>query len=241
MIAVILAGGYAKRLWPLTLDKPKVLLPIAGKPIIDCVVEKALRINPPVTKIIVSTNLRFQSQFEEWLGPKGYCNVELVPDNSTNGYEKIGAVKALSDIASTISEDFLVLAGDNLFVGDLDDLITFFTEKNSPIVALYHSAHFNEAKNGAIAIINEDKKIMDFIEKPKDPKTTLIGACIYAFPERIVTRLKEYVDLGLPQDEPGRFIEWLHKKEEVYGYMLKSNLWDIGTLESYREAENHFR
>jgi len=238
MIAVILAGGYAKRLWPLTLDKPKVLLPVAGKPVIDYVVEKVLRVNPPIRKIIISTNLRFQSQFEEWLETKGYSNVELIPDNSTNEYEKIGAVKALSNIASTVSEDFLVLAGDNLFLDELNGLIQFFNEKYSSVVALYSARDLEDAKRGATVILDEDGRIVVFIEKPENLKTMLVGACLYAFPSRISIRLKEYLQRGLPRDEPGRFIEWLYKLESVYGYMLKGYFLDIGTPSSYKEAEN---
>jgi len=240
MIAIILAGGYAKRLWPLTLDKPKVLLPVAGKPVIDYVVEKVLRVSPRVRKINVSTNLRFQPQFEEWLKTKGYNNIELVPDNSRNEYEKIGAVKALSNIASTISEDFLVLAGDNLFLDELNGLIQFFNEKHSPVVALYHAKDMDEAKKGATVILDEERRILDLVEKPENPKTTLVGACLYAFPARITMRFEEYVELRLSQDEPGRFIEWLHKTEPVYGYTLKDYLWDIGTIESYAAAEKFF-
>jgi len=241
MIAIVLAGGYAKRLWPLTLDKPKVLLPVAEKPVIEYVVEKVLKISPPVRKIIVSTNLRFQPQFEEWLETKVYNNIELVPDNSTNESEKAGAVKALFNIASNLEEDFLVLAGDNLFTDELTDLICFFNEKYSPIVCLYRTRDLGEARRGSTAILEEDRRIVNFVEKPENQKTSLVGTCIYAFPARIKARLKEYVELGLSPDEPGRFIEWLHKKEKVYGYLLKNYLWDMGTLESYRNTEKIFR
>jgi glucose-1-phosphate thymidylyltransferase len=241
MIAVVLAGGYAKRLWPLAMDKPKALLPVAGKPIIDYVLKKILKINPPIRKIIVSTNLRFQPQFKEWLETRGYDNVELIPDSSRNECDKIGAVKALSNIASAISEEFIVLAGDNLFLDELNGFVQFFNEKRSPVVALYHARNLDEAKKGSTVILNDNCRIMDFIEKPENPKTTQVGACLYAFPSRIGMSLKDYVALGLPQDEPGKFIEWLHKVEPVYGYMLNSYLLDIGTLESYKEAENSIK
>jgi len=239
MIAIILAGGYAKRLRPLTLDKPKALLPVTGKPIIDYILKKLLRINPPFRKIIVSINLRFQQQFQKWLKTKEYADVELVPDNTMNECGKIGAVRALSDIASTINEDLLVLAGDNLFPDELNGLVQLFNEKRSPVVALYRARTLNEAKRSATVILGDGDQIMDFIEKPENPKTTLVAACLYAFPARINVRLKEYVELGLPQDAAGNFIEWLHKVEPVYGYMLNGYLLDIGTIESYKEAENY--
>jgi glucose-1-phosphate thymidylyltransferase len=241
MIAIILAGGYAKRLWPLALDKPKVLLPVAGKPIIDYGIEKILRIRPPVRKIVVSTNLRFQLQFEEWLKTSGYDDVELVPDSSRSESDKIGAIKALSNIASAINEEFLVLAGDNLFPDELNSFVQFLWKNKAPVVALYHARNVDEARKSATVVLDDNGRIVEFVEKPENPKTTLVGACLYAFPARIGLRLKEYVAHGLPQDEPGKFIEWLHKVEPVYGFMLNGHLLDIGTLESYKEAENSFK
>jgi glucose-1-phosphate thymidylyltransferase len=239
MLGVILAGGYAKRLWPLTLNKSKALLPVNGKPIIDYILQKLIRINPPLGKIIVSTNLRFQPQFKEWLKTTEYANVELVPDNATSEYDKIGAVKALFNIASAINEELLVLAGDSLFLDDLDGFVQFFNEKHSPVVALYHARDLDEAKRSAAVTLSDDGRIIDFIEKPENPKTTLVGACLYVFPARTSMRLQEYVKLDLPVDAAGNFIEWLHRVEPVYGYMLNGYLLDIGTIESYREAENY--
>lgn len=236
MIAIILAGGYAKRLWPLTLDKPKALLPVAGKTAIDYVIKKVLRLNPPVSKIIILTNLRFQSQFDMWLESKGYGNVELVPDNSMNESEKVGAVKALCSATSNLDEDFLVIAGDSLFADELDGLVRFFDEKHSSLVALYSARDLDEARRGATVVLDDDRRVVEFIEKPVNPKTTLVSACLYAFPSRISTRLREYAELGLPKDEPGRFIEWLYRTEPVYGYILNDHLLDMGTPESYEEA-----
>lgn len=241
MFAVVLAGGYAKRLWPLTLDKPKALLPIADKLMIDHVIEKLVPLNPPINRIVLSINLRFQPQFQEWLKARGSHSVDLVPDDSLREEEKLGAIRAIANIVtSTGEEDVLVLAGDNLFTDDLVGFLRFFGEKHVPTIALYHARSVDEAGKGATVTIDEEKRILEFVEKPAHPKTTLVGACVYAFPAGISKRLKEYLELGLPTDEPGRFIEWLHKQEPVYGYMLQDYLWDIGTLESYKAADNFF-
>ena len=239
---MVLAGGYAKRLWPLSIDTPKALLPVAGKPVIDYIFQKILKINPPVSKIIVSTNLRFQPLFEEWLRKSKHKRVKLVPDNSRNEADKIGAIKALSNIISGEStEDFLVLAGDGLFLDDLSGFVKFFRQFHAPVMALYSAKNVAEAKRGATVSIDDNGKIVECVEKSENPKTTLIGACIYAFPSGIGKRLNEYLSLGLPQDQPGKFIEWLCKVEPVYGFMLNGTLLDIGTIESYKEAENFFK
>lgn len=241
MVAIVLAGGYAKRLWPLTLDKPKALLPVAGKFMIDYVIEKLGPLNPPVSRVVLSTNLRFQRQFQAWLEAREYHGVDLVPDDSLREEEKLGAVRAISNIVErTGEEDILVLAGDNLFTDDLVGFLHFFNEKHAPTIALYHAKSIEEAGRGATVTIGEGERILEFVEKPVNPKTTLVGACVYAFPAGIGKMLKEYLELGLPNDEPGRFIEWLHKQEPIYGYMLKDYLWDIGKLESYKAADKFF-
>jgi len=242
MIAIVLAGGYAKRLWPLTMDRPKALLPIAGRPMIDYVVEKLASLDPPMRRIVLSTNLKFQLQFEKWLETSQNYNVELMPEKSSCEEEKFGAVRALADIVENVApEDVLVLAGDTLFTDKLGNFIRFFCEKYAPTVALYHARNLAETKKGSTVEVDEDGRILEFKEKPIRPRTTLVGACVYAFPAGINRRFGEYLQLGLATDEPGRFIEWLHKQEPVFGFMLKDYLWDIGTIDSYRAADEFFR
>jgi glucose-1-phosphate thymidylyltransferase len=241
MIAIILAGGYARRLWPLTFDKPKALLPIAGKPIIHYVVEKLISLDPPMRRIVLSTNLKFHYQFQKWLRNSGFHGIELIPEESSKEEEKLGAVKALADIIEKIGEeDVFVLAGDNLFTDKADGFLRFFYEKRVPTVALYWARSVAEVKGGSTVALGENGKILEFVEKPKHPKTKLVGACVYAFPAGIGKRLQKYLELGLATDEPGRFIEWLQKQEPVYGYMLKDRLWDIGTIRSYNAANKFF-
>jgi glucose-1-phosphate thymidylyltransferase len=243
MFAVVLAGGYAKRLWPLTLNKPKALLPVAGRPVIDYVIEKLTRLNPKIGRIVVSTNLRFQPQFEDWLQARtnNARGIELMPENSISEKEKLGAVRALAEVVEKIGEeDVLVLPGDNLFTDDLEGFVGFFREKHVPVVALFDAGSVDETRKGSNVIVDEDGRVLEFVEKSVHPTTTLVGAAIYAFPAGIGRRLKQYVRLGLNVDEPGRFIEWLHKQEPVYGYMFKEYIWDIGTLDSYEAADEFF-
>ena len=242
MIAVVLAGGYAKRLWPLTMDRPKALLPIAGRPIIDYVVEKLASLEPPMHRIVLSTNQRFQLQFQRWLETSKHCSIELVPEESSSEQEKLGAVRALADIVNKVAlEDVLVLAGDSLFTDNLGSFVHFFFEKYAPTVALYHARSLAETRKGSMVKVDKNGRIVVFKEKPLHPRTTLVGACLYAFPAGINRRFDEYLKLGLVTDEPGRFIEWLYNQEPTFGFMLKDYLWDIGTIDSYRTANKFFR
>jgi glucose-1-phosphate thymidylyltransferase len=193
-------------------------------------------------RIVLSTNLKFQLQFEKWLETSQNYNIELMPEKSSCEEEKFGAVRALADIVESVApEDVLVLAGDNLFTDKLGNFIRFFCEKHTPTVALYHARNLAETKKGSTVEVDEDGRILEFKEKPIHPRTTLVGACVYAFPAGINRRFGEYLQLELATDEPGRFIEWLHKQEPVFGFMLKDYLWDIGTIDSYRAADEFFR
>lgn len=238
LIAIIFAGGYAKRLWPLTLHKPKPLLPVAGKPVIDYVVEKVVSLGPAVRKTIVVTNLRFKQRFQAWAGK--WQNLEVVSDGSSSEDDKPGAVGALAAIADFITEDCLVMAGDSLFTDDLKDFIVYFQEKAKPVVALYRASDIDQVRRGSAVAIDGKNRIVSFVEKPTNPTTNLVGAVIYAFPQTVGDRLREYYGLGLPRDEPGRLIEWLYRGEAVYGYLLKDVVWDIGSLEAYREVDQVF-
>jgi glucose-1-phosphate thymidylyltransferase len=241
MIGIILAGGYAKRLWPLTLNRPKALLPVAGKPIINYIVEKLVSLEPPMSKIILSTNLKYLSNFEEWLENSQWRIIEIIPEKSHSEKEKLGAVKALAAIASdTDAQEMLVLAGDSLFTDELEGFVRFFHGKHAPTIALYYAKNLAETRKGSSVTIDDNDKILEFVEKPSHPKSTLVGACLYAFPAGISGRLNEYLASGRTTDEPGRFIEWLHLHEPVYGYLLKDYLWDIGTTDSYKAADEFF-
>ena len=237
----MLAGGYAKRLWPLTLNTPKALLRISGKPILDYIMEKLEALNPPLTRIVLSTNLRFQPQFQEWLASRDYGNTELMPDASESETQKPGAIKAMANIIlASEDDDVLVIAGDGMFNDDLTGMLETFKQKNAPVAALYEVKSLEEAKRCAVITPDKKGKIVEFTEKPANPKTTLVCGAVYAFQKGVSKRFAVYLALGLPSDQPGRFVEWLCKQEPVYGYMLKDYLWDIGTHEAYKACDKFF-
>ncbi|MFQ6095050.1 MAG: sugar phosphate nucleotidyltransferase, partial [Candidatus Bathyarchaeia archaeon] len=240
MQAIILAGGYAKRLRPLTTNRPKPLLPIDGRPILQHILQKLKELDE-VDHTILSTNLKFAPRFKEWLENNGYSNVEIVTDNSNSEKEKPGATAALAHITSEISEDCLIIAGDNLFTTSLQEMKQRFRKINQPLIAVYDVKNIDEAKRYATASLDKEGRIVKLIEKPPNPETTLAAVCIYMLPKRTLPLIREYVDKQTEKDAPGRFIEWLYKKEPVYAYRLKGRWWDIGTPQSYREARDFFK
>ncbi|MEM3786995.1 MAG: nucleotidyltransferase family protein [Nitrososphaeria archaeon] len=238
MQAIILAGGFAKRLWPLTLEKPKPLLPINNKPIIEYLLEKIDELD--IENVIVSTNMKFKNNFERWLSSTGRKNVRIIAEESTKEEEKLGAIKALSRLSNEVVEDCLIAAGDNIFTESLLGFKKMFEKLKSPMVCLYDVREPELAKNYSIAVLEDDGRIVDFFEKPKEPKTTLIGTCLYIFPKEVFRKLDEYVRMNKDCDAPGKFIEWLCKEMPVYGYTIHGMWWDIGTVKSYEDAKRYF-
>lgn len=234
MKAVIMAGGYATRLWPITKTKAKPLLPIGRKKIIDYIYEKIRKFGIP---IIVSTNKRFEGDFKEWAKDK---DVELVIEETTKEEEKLGAVRALAEIAKNINDDMFVLAGDNLFSFSLDDFYEFYQKIKKPLTALYDVGDFELAKRYGVAEL-DGQRILKFYEKPEKPPSTLVGIGIYAFPKYAVEMLIEYVSKNQKHDNLGDFLSWLCENTEVYGFSFSNGNWyDVGNPDSYIEAFKFF-
>jgi len=238
--AIILAGGYAKRLWPLTLETPKPLLPVGDGCILDYILAKMDGLG--IEETIVSTNKKFEEKFNEWIRACDLSNIRVVPEPSAKEEEKLGPVKALSLIlADSAPDDYIVAAGDNLFSLDLLKMLSFYRSVRSPVVALYELGDRGLARQYACIEIDGSGRIMSFEEKPLEPKSTLISTGIYLMPWRSISRVDEYLGEGNPPDPVGRFIGWLVKREDVYGFKFKGYWYDIGSMESYKAAQVHFR
>ena len=230
MKAIILAGGYATRLWPITRKRSKVFLPIGKQSILDFVYEKVKKLNIP---IILSTNEFFEEDFKEWTKDK---DVELAIEKTTKEEEKLGAVKALAQLAEEIDDELFIIAGDNLFTFELTDFLNYYNNINAPITALYDVKSMELAKRYGIAEI-EDNKILRFHEKSQNPPTTLAGIAMYILPKNSVKILLHYVKENNKVDNLGDFVSFLSQKTGVYGYSFLEGSWhDIGSPDSYLDS-----
>ncbi len=233
MKAVIMAGGYATRLWPITKTRPKPLLPLGKEKIIDHIYKKIKKFD---LDVVISTNKRFENTFRDWALGK---NVKMIVEETYKEEEKLGAVRALFEVSKKINDDVLVIAGDNVFSFDIDPLLDLYNEVNSPVIALYDVGDTELAKRYGTVEIN-GQKIKSFHEKPEKPKSTLVGIGIYAFPKNIGSLLEEYIKTNSKHDNLGDFISWLCKKVSVFGYIFDGIWYDVGSPDSYIEAFRSF-
>lgn len=247
MKCMVLAGGFAKRMWPLTMDFPKSLLPVAGKPVIDHIIEKIERLDG-LDEVYVSTNRKFESVFSKWIrshqSKGGSKKVILVVEPALREEEKFGSIKAMDYFIRQhrVNDDVLVIGGDNLFSFDLNDFIRFSNEKNSPVVAFFDIRDVEKVRGKfGVCVLDGDARITGFQEKPENPKSTLVSTCIYHFPKETLGMISEYLADKNNPDAPGHFITWLSRKVPVYGFVSREKWYDIGSQETYRQADAELR
>ncbi len=239
MKTILLAGGYAKRLWPLTKDCPKSLLPIAGKPIIEYILDGMEHIGE-IEEVFLSTNRKFETEFKNWLGSyRSSKEIRLAIEETRTEEDKLGSIGALNFLIEHfgLKEDLLIMGGDNLFDFDLNELIAFYRTKKKTVVLLYDMKDKERVKGKyGVLEIDSDLKIVKSEEKPEDPRSTLISTACYIFTKEDLALIGDYLTAGNNPDAIGFFVSWLCKRSALYG-LVHSGLWfDIGSFDDYERA-----
>jgi glucose-1-phosphate thymidylyltransferase len=246
MKAVVLAGGYATRLWPITRHRPKMFLPVGDGTVIDTIFED-LEADDRISEVYVSTNERFEEEFEAYLADSAFEKPTLSVEETVAESEKFGVVGALAQLIERegVDDDLVVVAGDNLISFDIGEFVDFFEEKGTTSLAAYDVGSKARAKSYGLVEL-EDDRVIDFQEKPEEPNSTLVSIATYAFPAEVLPLFEEYLSAGENPDEPGWFIQWLQSRSNVHAFTFDGAWFDIGTPESYLDAvawyldgENH--
>ncbi|MFC6939020.1 NDP-sugar synthase [Salinirubellus sp. GCM10025818] len=235
MKAVVLAGGYATRLWPITKHRPKMFLPVGETTVIDRIFDQLER-DDRVETVYVSTNERFAGDFEEYLDESGFEKPVLSVEETSEEDEKFGVVGALAQLVDRegVDDDLLVVAGDNMMGFDLRDFLDHFEGHGTATLAAYDVGSREKAKSYGLVEL-EGERVVNFQEKPADPRSTLVSIACYALPRESL-RFEEYLTDDNNPDEPGWFLQWLQSHEPVHAFTFEDAWYDIGTPESYLEA-----
>ncbi|GAB3411247.1 NDP-sugar synthase [Haloparvum alkalitolerans] len=236
MDAIVLAGGYATRLWPVTTHRPKMFLPLGDSTVIDRIFAE-LEEDDRVDDVYVSTNERFAGEFREYLAAADFEKPALSIEDTTGESEKFGVISALAQLVDReeISDDTVVIAGDNYISFDVSDFLDFFQEAKSPTIAAYDVGSRDRATSYGVVELEGDR-IVDFAEKPEHPKSSLVSIACYGFPSDSIDLLETYLEEGNNPDEPGWFVQWLQDRTPTHAFTFDGAWFDIGTAESYLDA-----
>ena len=255
MIVVILAAGYGTRLYPLTKETPKALLPVKGKPILQYLLEKltsplAPELESQTKKLLLVSNHRYAEAFQEWLSkvPLAFP-MEVLDDGSTSEENRLGSIGDLSFAIRHLEEtkgwkeDLLVLGSDNLFPDRLGSFVSFAQGKGSKgsTLGIYELPDRSQAhRYGVVRVDGENHHILEFQEKPKDPASASVSTAIYYFPYPALKWVLEYVSSHATADALGSFVHWLLSRQSIFAYRFDGPWFDIGDVTSYTNAQENF-
>ncbi|HLB18764.1 MAG TPA: nucleotidyltransferase family protein [Gaiellaceae bacterium] len=234
MKALILAAGYATRLRPLTDSIPKQLLPVGGRPMVDWILDRVIETSADEVHLV--TNARFAGDFERWAEDK---HVLVHNDGTSSNEDRLGAIGDIRFVG--LDDDLLVVAGDNLFDYSLADYEAYWRTRAGSCVAVLDVGDRELAKKYGIVDVDENDRVIGFVEKPEVPSTTLCATATYLYERDHVRLVGQYLEEGNPPDQPGNYVAWLYQREPVYAYRFDGDWYDIGDASQLLEADNRMR
>ena len=236
MKCLILAAGYATRLYPLTENYPKPLLKVGEKTILDWLTDDIASL---IDEFVVISNHKFAPHFQDW--EKGNTNKITVLDDGTSTNEaRLGAVKDIQFAIDTLqlTEDCMVMAGDNMLDFSLQGFIRFAQEKNTSCVMCHEEHDPAKQQRTAIITVDENDKITSYEEKPKEPKGYLAVPPFYFYKAEDLKRIPETLEAGCGYDAPGSFAAWLSYRTPMHAYLMPGKRHDIGDMKSYEAVRD---
>ena len=238
MKCLILAAGYATRLYPLTKYFPKPLLEVKGKTIIDWLIDDLNRLNV-IDEYYIVTNHKFYEHFVSW---NKYENLKIVDDGTLTNETRLGAVKDIELVINqeNINDDLLIMAGDNLLDFSLIDFIEYQKKKNTSCTMRFYQEDIYKLRKTGVATIDENDVIINMEEKPNEPKSNWTIPPFYIIKKEDLCYISKAINDGINTDAPGSFIAYLATKTRVCAFLMNGQRYDIGTLQSYEEVSESF-
>lgn len=241
MKCLILAAGYATRLYPLTENFPKPLLQVQGKPILDWLIDDIDGMKA-VDEYIVISNHKFAGHFAEWAKNKPQ-RITVLDDGTDSNETRLGAVRDIQFAieACELDDDLLVIAGDNLLDFSLTKFIAYGTEKNSTCLMRYYEADRARLCKCGVATVDSADRVVRMVEKPAQPESNWCCPPFYYYTKADARLVAEGIRVGCGVDAPGSFIAWLCGQTTVYAMEMPGKRYDIGNLESYEQVQKDYR
>ena len=241
MKCLILAAGYATRLYPLTENFPKPLLKVKDKTILDWLIED-IDTAKLVDEYIVISNDKFYNHFFTWSKTKKQ-RIVVLNDKTTCNENRLGAVKDIEFAIDSLNldDDLLVIAGDNLLDFSLTEFIYYSKDKNASCIMRYYESDIKKLQKTGVIEIDEYDKVLNMVEKPSEPKSNYACPPFYYYKSSDAKLISKAIKDGCNVDAPGSFIVWLCKKSTVYAMQMSGKRYDIGNLESYNLVQQIYK
>ncbi len=238
MKCILLCAGYATRLFPLTENFPKALLEVGGRAILDYTLDKVNSIEA-IDHIYLVTNAKYTPHFEKWASEKNNIKpITVINDKTTNNDNRLGAIGDMKYTIDrqNIDDDILVLATDNLFDFSLKDFYDFYNEKQAPCVCVKEEEDIELLKRVGVAKLDEESRIINFVEKPENPESKYAVYAEYIYPRSVLPLINLYLAEGHSSDAPGNLVAYMYAKVPTYAYSFKGDCYDVGTHDALKQV-----
>ena len=239
MTGIILAAGYATRMYPLTLNFPKPLLEVGGKKIIDHLLEDGERSG--IERFIVVSNHKFISLFREWA--EGKDNIMVLDDGSVDNEHRIGAVKDIEFAIEKagINDDTLILAGDNVLDFSLSSFIEYGKKKGTSCIMRHRETDKARLRKTGVVTIDQSDLVLSMEEKPKEPKSEWAVPPFYYYVKEDLPLIKDGIENGCGTDAPGSFVSYLAERRPVHAFLMPGKRFDVGSIEGYEKIRKEYK
>ncbi len=242
MVDIVLAAGYATRLYPLTENFPKPLLPIGGGTLLDRIMADLDGI-PGISRHVIVCNRKFVSFFEKWR-ESARCSkpVAIVDDGSTDNEHRVGAVRdlLLAMDRESVDEDMLVVAADNVLDFSFSGFIDFAEEKKASSIMCHYEPSVKALRKTGVVCLDDCGKVVLMEEKPRTPKSNWAVPPFYVYLKKDFPLIRSALENGCGYDAPGNLAHYLCGHTDIYAYKMPGRRYDIGDLESYEAAKHQF-
>ena len=239
MKCLVLAAGYATRLYPLTENVPKPLLKVGEKTILDWLVDD-IEASGLVDGFVIISNHKFADHFRAWAA--GRPAVTVVDDGTSTNETRLGAVRDIRFAVDSLGldDDLLVIAGDNILDFSLVEFIRYAQARGTSCIMRYYEADVKRLRKCGIVEVDADDRITGMEEKPAEPKSHWCCPPFYFYRREDAGRVAEGIAAGCGVDAPGSFAAWLSTRTPVHAMEMPGRRFDIGDIESYRRVCDHF-
>lgn len=241
MKCMILAAGYATRLYPLTENFPKPLLKVGDKTILDWLLDD-IHTSGRVDEYIVISNHRFAPHFNEWAAAHS-LPITVVDDGTSTNETRLGAVCDIQFAVDhlKLDDDLLIIAGDNVLDFSLVRFIDYAMEKNTSCTMRYYEADAKRLSKSGVSELGQDDLLLSLEEKPAEPKSHWCTPPFYFYKAADVRRIREAIAEGCGTDAPGSLVAWMCRHTPMHSMEMPGSRYDIGNLESYRKVQETYK